>query len=124
MEGKINFVSEDERKGEPVSPPNWRPHPLEEEKEILERIHKNSLIKIDFEKQKLCKEELIDKMRGIIYGTACADALCLSTENMSKEGAEKLYGEVIRKRMIEFSDIVRTGHVLKCFSLFSFLQVN
>ena len=55
----------------------------------------------------LSKEQIIDKIKGIIYGAALGDAIGLATEFMSKEEAAKFYPSPLN---FSFADIVHDEH--------------
>ena len=54
---------------------------------------------------RLSKKELIDKIKGTIYGNCLGDAVGLATEFMTKEYAMRSY-----KRPLSFSKFVQDDH--------------
>ena len=56
---------------------------------------------------KSCREVIIDRIRGCIYGNALGDAMGLATEFMSKVEAGKCYKKA---GPIQFSEIVQDFH--------------
>lgn len=53
----------------------------------------------------LTKEELIDKIKGVIYGNCIGDAIGLATEFMTKKSAGEFY-----KRPLNYQDFARDSH--------------
>lgn len=57
-------------------------------------------------KRKMIKEELVNKMRGCLYGQAIGDALGLGTEFMSKDNVIKNYPHGLTR----YDQILQDGH--------------
>jgi len=64
-----------------------------------------SLTMLAWNSNRLSKMELVDKIKGTIYGNCLGDAVGLATEFMTKEYAMRSY-----KRPLSFSKFVRDDH--------------
>lgn len=66
-----------------------------------------SCIKITDLSSKLSKEELVDRIKGTIYGNCIGDAIGLATEFMTKGAAEEKYG---KNPNLQYNIFVRDFH--------------
>lgn len=70
---------------------------MAEETRLLSRLADNPAIVKDTATL-LSREELVDRIKGTVWGQAIGDAIGLSTENMDQEAAQLVYGEIIKEK--------------------------
>lgn len=80
------------------------PELLEAEEAFLKTLEESSIAKLPDNASRRSKEELVDRIKGLVWGQAIGDAVGLATEFMSRQGAEKYYGPIVRDKGAGYYD--------------------